>query len=397
MRLFDEIQREPATPAPHAEPYASFLNRAGGDYWDDIRSVLEEWFGRLCVDSRPDVRSRLRSSDDRQFNGAFLELYVHEALIQCGFAVECHPVIDRRARRPDFLALKDDVGFYVEARALSRSDESVVATNRRNVVYDALNQTDSPNFFLWVDVDEAGDSALSTRPLRRSLEVWLADQDPGAVGATLRDRGLRALPHFTWESQGWRIHLRPIPKPPKARGSHTGLRPLGLYGGIEAEWIDDTTPLREALSDKGSAYGDLDHGLVIALASFSISTDDFSVLNALYGSDQVQILGTDPDGELITRNVRAPDGYWYGGTEWRHRNVSGVLLAHNLHPGSIADEVPTFWEHPDPLMPVTSQPCWRRAAAADGQLVYSAPTQPVRDLFRLTPTWPRGDRFPDEA
>lgn len=392
MAVFDQIERELVGPAGHAEPYASYLNRAGGQFWGDIRELVEDWFSHLCKDAQADVRARLRASDDRHFHAAFLELYLHESLLRAGFEVECHPELPGRKRRPDFLASRGAESFYVEARSVSPSDELVVANNRRGTVYDALNNLSSPNFFLWIDVDEESATGLRTKPLRRALEEWLASLDPDEIGALMERDGLQDLPAFPWEADGWKLSFRPIPKSKEARGDDTGLRPLGVYGPARASWIDDTTPLRDAMSDKAGAYGDLDRGYVIALAASSVTTDDFDITNALYGSDQVQF-GWTETGETVTRSVRAPDGFWYGGAEWKHRHVSGVLLARHLHPGAIASHVPTFWEHPDPLHAVRALPGWRRAAPVDGQLQFFDPEMPPDSIFALPTPWPRGEPF----
>lgn len=156
--------------------------------------------------------------------------------------------------------------------------------------------------------------------------------------------------------------------------------------------VDDVTPLRKALADKGSAYGTLDRPFVIAIRPSSLSTDEFDILNALYGSLQVQF-SQGPNGESATREVRAPDGYWFGGTEWRHRHVSGVLIARSMQPWTVSVDLPTLWEHPDPARPVIAAPMWRRAVIADHELQYVDATIEPHHLLGLPLGWPVGDPF----
>jgi hypothetical protein len=130
--------------------------------------------------------------------------------------------------------------------------------------------------------------------------------------------------------------------------------------------IDNVGPLKKALYDKGSAYGLLDLPYVVALG---------------------------PSGETVTWESRAPDGYWFGGTEWKHRNVSGVLIAHSLQPWTISIDVPTLWEHPDPARSVDPPPMWRRAVASEGKLEYVDAQLLPSDLFGLPPEWPGSDPF----
>lgn len=81
-----------------------------------------------------------------------------------------------------------------------------------------------------------------------------------------------------------------------------------------------STPLKKALSDKGNAYGELDRPFVIAVRTSRMTTDEFDILGALYGSPQVQFT-RGLDGQTATREVRAPDGYWFGGT---HTGVTAM-------------------------------------------------------------------------
>lgn len=149
--VFSAISRNDPSPASHGDSQFQFLDRVSGPYWDQVRDLIEDWFSRLCSDAQADVRGRLRSRDDRQFDGAFFELYVHECLLRMGYTVTCHPEPEGSERRPDFLAEKNRSRMYVEARSASTSDVSVGAAARLNTVYQSLDRLDSPNFFLWID------------------------------------------------------------------------------------------------------------------------------------------------------------------------------------------------------------------------------------------------------
>ena len=48
----------------------------------------------------------------------------------------------------------------------------------------------------------------------------------------------------------------------------------------------------------------------------------------MYGHVAVQI-GEAPDGSMVTREVRQPDGYFGTSPQWTNHNVSGVLLVIN--------------------------------------------------------------------
>src|SRR4051812_45213903 len=121
MPVFDELTRSDPSPRSENESSSRFLNRAHTPYWAAVRGLIEEWFSRLPDANQAEVSGRLRSTDDRQFHGAFWELYLHESLVRCGFEVDCHPELRGTSRRPDFLARRDGDAMYVEARVAYES------------------------------------------------------------------------------------------------------------------------------------------------------------------------------------------------------------------------------------------------------------------------------------
>ena len=262
VNIYSAYERTDPSPARHGSSQFEFLDRVAGRFWEQVRDLIEEWFSRLPADAQADVRGRLRDKDDRQSKGAFFELYLHECLLRMGYAVTCHPQVTGADRHPDFLAMKDGEALYVEARSASPSDVSVGAAARVNTVYESLDKVDSPNFFLWIDVERQGDGQLRSRPLRAHLETWLRDLDPDDYAD--HGNGRDDFPDMSYEADGWRIQFHALPKSPKARGRE-GVRPLGIFGGGRAFWVQDEEGLRGALSDKGSAYGALGAPYVVAV------------------------------------------------------------------------------------------------------------------------------------
>lgn len=391
MTIFSAITRNDPSPASHGDSHAQFLDRVSGPYWDQVRDLIEDWFSRLCPDAQADVRGRLRSKDDRQSKGAFFELYLHECLLRMGYTVTCHPELEGTSRRPDFLAEKDGRSIYVEARSASSSDVAVGKAARVNAVYESLDKLDSPNFFLWIDVVKQGEAPLRARPLRGRLETWLAELDPDEHRLVAGKRR-KELPGHVYEDAGWKIDFRAYAKSPDARGRE-GARPLGIFGGGEAHWVQDEEGIRGALTAKGSAYGWLGAPFVVAVASSSLSLDDDDVLNALYGAEVVE-LRTFADGTEDTVMARKADGYWYRGDHWDHRGVSAVLVVKNLHPAFVGKQQHTIWEHPDPEFAVDGFTIWRRSVVQDGGMTFVYPERSQADWFDLDEPWPVGEPFP---
>ena len=392
-RVFDDIVRTDSSPAAHAESSADFLNRVQGTYWDQVRQLVEDWASRLDSESFADLSKRLRSPDHRQSQGAFLELYLHESFLRAGYRVEPHPVLEGTSRRPDFLATKDGHGMYLEARSISPSDSDVARSNRLNQVYDALNQLESPNFFLWIDAEQQGTRPLPAKPLRRELERWLNSLDPDEVTQRAQNNfDEKALPSRKWARDGWIIHLEAMPKSPEARGE-PGLRALGAFGGRSAGVIDEAPSIKRALSKKGSAYGTLDYPLVVALGTYMFDSDHFHIMNALYGQSSVALQRL-PDGRTIPHPVRTPDGYWSSPDGWRRQNVAGVLMVNQLQPYSIGSQIPNLWVHPDTRHELEALPTWNKATLIGTEIQHDTPRTSPLGFFGLPSPWPAGEPFP---
>lgn len=149
MRLFDEVDRHDKGPARYAEPQFPYLNRSARVMFSRTRQVLEAWFSRYPVSGQADLRPRFRSRNDAQHRAAFFELFLHELLLRLDHDVTIHPSPSQAStRRPDFLAESPSGGcFYMEAVvATDESEEDGAARARMNVVYDALDRLDSPNW-----------------------------------------------------------------------------------------------------------------------------------------------------------------------------------------------------------------------------------------------------------
>lgn len=200
------------------------------------------------------------------------------------------------------------------------------------------------------------------------------------------------LPGLTYENTGWKIDFRAIPKSELTRGRE-GIRPLGVFGGVDGRWVQDEDEIRSALSDKGSAYGTLRAPFVVAVATSSSTLDDHAMLNTLFGMEVLE-LRTFADGTETTATARKPDGYWYRGDHWAHRGVSAVLIVRNIHPAFVGTQAHTIWEHPEPEFAVDEFPIWRRCVPGDGTMSYFDPVDSQAEWFGLSHPWPVGEPFP---
>jgi hypothetical protein len=357
--IFESRSRVDNSPARHAEGRFNFLDRVAGPVFDRIRGLIEEWFGAFPDAHQSDLRSRLRSKDDRTFIGAFWELYLAESLRRAGFGLTIHPDVPGTSRHPDFLADGPGGGFYLETTIASISDELQAADRRRAVVHDLLDEIASPNFFLGLDIESEGSRPPSTGRLRRDLADWLAGLDPDDLSAISDLETIRQSHSHTWAEAGWSIRFWPIPKSPEHRGKPG--RTIGVYSP-EGGFIDTKGPLRRAIREKAGRYGHLDRPFVVAVLVEDPFVDDDDVLDALFGSIAVRI-PVRVSGPGAAKTVRLRDGSWMTGGGPTRTRVSAVLSAINLAPWSVRRTVPHLWLNPWATSPLIDDLGWRTTLA----------------------------------
>jgi hypothetical protein len=321
-------------------------------------------------------------------------MYLHESLLREGFELTPHPEVAGTTSRPDFRARRDEVTIYLEATVIGASASETASERRRNVVYDSLNQLDSPNFFLWLDVDKEGPSSPSARQLRRDLSRWLGTLDPDEVAATLETGGLDAAPTHVWEAAGWRVIFRPIPKRAEARGK-PGARPVGAFGPGRAMSVDGVGQVKSDLEDKASKYGKPDLPFVIAVAIESPFFDpQYTMSGALFGREAVQF---DPE-TLESRSFRHPNGLWRGPRGPRNTRVSAVVAMRNVGPWNVIAHAPVTWHNPWAALPMPDVLPWASARVdlQTGELIGSEAARPPHEVLGLPEGWPGPeDPYPD--
>jgi hypothetical protein len=380
VSIFGTAARTDSSPRRHAEPAYAFMRRVAGDAWDRVRELIESWLSVYPEAARKSLVARLRSGDDRDFASAFWELYLHEMYRRDGWQITIEPAVPASDARPDFLVQKDAASYYVEARCIFESGRNRGADKRLQTVYDSLNKLNAGAFSLSVHVRRIGDVAPSTRELARSLEDWLAALDPDQVALALK--GYSTREKREWRFEGWHLVFEPLPLKPEAR-DRPDRRALGMFGS-GGSFVDDVSPLRRALSDKGGKYGELDHPLVIAVNIISDFHDDDDSRQALFG------IG---DWERDLKAQRSPNiGYWGSSQSPQHAHVAGVLLALSMHHARVAKYAPTYWPHPGADVEVDRLALWPIENGTGRQESTSAAIA-AHVHFGLPADWP-GELFP---
>ena len=322
-----------------------------------IRTLLEEWFAEVPASEQLDLAQRFRSSIQRQHGSALFELYLHRLILCSGFQVQFHPLVPGTPNHPDFLVLKDgNPKFYVEAIAVGNSTKEEAEVNIANVVYDALNALDSPDFYVSIHLEGAPASTPSGAKLRKDLKKWLDTLDWDDISAKYTNSESDGVPEYDWEQDGWKLTFQPIPKSPETRGT-VGVRAIGMTMDNTVRTLELDRDLKEAVSKK-DRYGNLALPFLHAIQVVDRHRIDRNdVINGLLGQATVAL---GPNLEQI--HDRRPNGAWVGKGVAVHRVVSAVCVWSTLEPWHFIDLEP-FTIHnpyainplPDDLLPWTQE------------------------------------------
>jgi hypothetical protein len=331
--VFDSGTRTYQGPRDHGESQFTFLNRSGRPPFEAARRRIDDWYSRLCDGLKESVRQRLVSGEDRRFDAAFWELYLHELFTRLCYEISCEPTLPN-GRKIDFLLRRGDAAFYLEATAAGISNEQRGAGARRDRIYRELNQVKATAFMLGISIDQAGPGdAPRLARLRDELEAWLAGLDPDEVVRQWEAYG--EVPSYSWPGGGgWVITFDALPNKPELRGQPVD-RPLGLFVDHTANTVRGETPLVRALKDKQpSGYGDLPLPYVVAVNETSLIPFDSPEphrANVMFGTPKPGYI----DGSSL-HWVRKGDGFWRGPSALpRNRRLAAVLFASGLTPWTI--------------------------------------------------------------
>jgi acid stress-induced BolA-like protein IbaG/YrbA len=349
-----------------------------------IRTLLEQWFLEIPEGERQDLQQRFRSPIERQHRSAVFELFLHHFLLRCGFQVEFHPDIPGVATHPDFLVSRDGrAHFYLEAIAVSNSVEDEAAINRMNQVYDALNNLESPVFYLGMHIDGAPETPPPAARLRRDLSRWLATLDREAIQQASLEQRYEDIPTHEWTHEGWRIVFEPMPKGDRA-GANTSVRPIGLTMPVRAR----RTTLDEALRDGVAAkdrYGRLTLPFVIAIQVIEeFRIDKIDVMNGLLGPEAIAFNG---DGKH--HQARVPNGAWISGTGPIHRTISAVMAWSTLEPWNFTRIEPIVVHNPYASNPLPNDvlPVAQNVVDHEHEVLFEQPGVSMESLLGLAKDW----------
>jgi hypothetical protein len=383
--LFDDFERTDESPALYSESTYSYLNRAAGERWARVRTLLEDWFAHYPNEHKAELRKRFGMSDQGTHLGAWWELYMYSLYRRLGYSIEIHPKLAGVDTTPDFLVTLGGDSMYVECTVVSATDGPITSNpGIEAAIYDAINQITDRNFLVGLRFKQEGDQQPSRKEIVAGIGNWLKELDPDDVLAALEATGttgdLAILPERDFTFRDWIITCIAYPNRPDKR--YEGGRLLGSLPGSGVFVIQNAERIREAVRAKGRHYGalgSLDKPLVVTVLSVNNIAEQRDVTDAVFGSIAISYVQGDRSS---VKPIRQQDGYWRGPDSDRGARVSAVLFSHDLQPWSVASHLPAAWINPWADKRINGHPPFATITATDEGEIIETPTDTTpRDAF----------------
>jgi hypothetical protein len=375
-------------PKRHGESIYSYYRESERPGVASIRALLEEWFLEIPDAERLDLQQRFRSPIERQHRSAVFELFLHHVFLRLGFQLEFHPHVPGVATRPDFLVSQNGQAlFYLEAIAVGNSVREEAEENRINQVYDALNNLDSPDFYLGLRVEGVPETPPPGARLRKELTRWLATLDHQAIQQAYEEQRYEDVQTYEWMHDGWRIVFDPIPKGDEAR-TNPMVRPIGMTMPMRAGQLSLDESLRDGVKAK-DRYGRPPIPLVVAIQvveEFRIAKID--VMNGLFGPEAIAI-----DAEGNPRDGRVPNGAWISQGGPIHTSISAVMAWSTLEPWNFSAINPIVVHNPYARVPLGNDtlPVAQFVADRERAVLVEQPGASMEDILGLPRDWVQDD------
>ena len=361
--LFDEYERDYGRPALRAETTYSFYNRSALDEFEKLRAMLQRWVNRMPPAKQRDLVGRMRHKGDgsigeqRRFDGAFFELFLHEFLVGTGGHVVVEPNID--GGTPDFgvteiLENGTMINYLVEASHTNvLANAGLESDWLENRALDILDEIDSPDFYLWVDTEGTLERTPSKAELKKPFERLVREADYDLVRAAVELYGPRstAVPTESLNIGAWTISGQLIPVAPERRPKKG--RFVGVAGPSSAVIYDETKSIQNRILEKARQYKNADNLIVAIGGSPWIGYE----LQALLRRDNITRENAgDSDHDRDFAFTHSPlSSYRSNATEPIPSNVIGIAVFSDILPHCIDRSTVMFYPNPNTDKPL---PTW---------------------------------------
>lgn len=254
-KLFDDKERNTLRYSKHREKPYSFYDETAMPQFVTVREMLNEWFSRYPASHMHSLKRDFQS----QFDAAFFELFIHELFIQQGFVLTPHPDVPNSSKNPDFLAQKGGCEIYLEAKvATDKSNEERTLENKRNAIYDELQQLKSPDY--WIDIRAMvfkSNNQAKLSKIKVVIQKWLNETHLHSK-VIYNDSDYFGEQFFTYKDDDITLSLSLFPS--SIEKDH----PIASYlGGSYSGGCEQA--LTNAIREKATRYGNLDKPYIVCI------------------------------------------------------------------------------------------------------------------------------------
>jgi hypothetical protein len=387
--LFADRSRLDNSTSRHDETWFEFLDRVDDVVFGRVRMVLNAWFDELPPNKAVRLRQEFRSRRDEQVEAAFLELFLHAALVRTPLVVELEPRREE-GRQPDFRCHslgEASAEFLVEARIVGDPPSRRAREKRLKRAFDDVNRIAPQGLTVMVKIVREGAGTPRGAELRRRILPWLRGLDQDRLRAAVEAGGSLDLPERDFNIRDWTFRIRAWPLSGSAVNKDR-TQPLIAVEPARTAWGGSTREFKAALRSKTARYELAGRPYVIALGNVHMFQSADDPVDVLYGSEAVEI--REFENGMETRAIRKPDGFFRPD---RNRRVSGVLHVPQLWPWTVAAAEPELWVNPFALSPMPMHLPWASEIVRHGTTIRRRPQeQRLHELFRLPESWPGPER-----
>ena len=318
--------------------------------------MLQRWVDRFPPGHQPQILGEMRHkgsgsrANDRHFNAAFFELFLHEFLSGTDGSVEAQPSIRRRP--PDFrvnLKLQDRTEFTYIVEATDIDLESGTALERDQnelSVFDTLNEIPSPDFSLFLETQGKLESTPPRWKLKRHFEKLIKETDYDGLLRIYMLCGqnptrLHTIPPFSHGN--WILSGRLVPVLPENRPRSGKL--ISLYPSRVSP-IDDIGKTKARLDEKANQHKNIEN-LIIALRRDKANDRlDEALIGKRGANIRVRREKIDSGAFHSPFYDRRKDGFWANDSGPQNQSVIGAVEFYDLYPWSIENAKATFYSNP---------------------------------------------------
>ncbi|MBE7556684.1 MAG: hypothetical protein HS126_37010 [Anaerolineales bacterium] len=242
---------------------------------EEERRKIEQWVAQTPISNQEILIKRLRNPD--QFFTTYNELVVGDLLRQCGHQLEYEKRFG--SKTPDwYIAAKNELsGFVVEVATIFPTKQLQAEMQSWDELRYRLGEIEH-YFHLWLSSpSQASLAGKKIKPIVQFVKEWLNTFDPKVT---------RQSHEITYQDGKLQIKFALIPRKTEHK------KAVEVAGPTFTQWVN-VELLRDTISKKLKKYRevkDMNIPLVVAIVpTFSAGFDEETLLDALFGQEQMQL------------------------------------------------------------------------------------------------------------